>query len=84
MTRLLARLLYLLAGLVGRLPWSWLMRIGDAIGEAFLKLVRADSRQADGIDRFSQIRAQGRPYMSGASKGNTFPATTGVARPSIG
>ncbi|MFP7722317.1 lauroyl acyltransferase [Lysobacter sp. A3-1-A15] len=31
MTDLAARLLHLLATLVGRLPWRWLMRIGDAL-----------------------------------------------------
>jgi KDO2-lipid IV(A) lauroyltransferase len=46
MTRLLARLLYLLAGLVGRLPWSWLMRLGDAIGAAWLRLNARESRVA--------------------------------------
>ena len=31
MTNLLARLLHLLATLVGRLPWPWLMRLGDGL-----------------------------------------------------
>jgi KDO2-lipid IV(A) lauroyltransferase len=31
MTAAFARLLYLLAGLIGRLPWSWLRALGDAV-----------------------------------------------------
>ncbi|MDI9238378.1 lauroyl acyltransferase [Lysobacter sp. LF1] len=31
MTSLAARLLYALASLIGRLPWRWLMRLGDAL-----------------------------------------------------
>ncbi|MBF6022993.1 lauroyl acyltransferase [Lysobacter niastensis] len=46
MTQALARLLYLLAGLAGRLPWSWLMRLGDAIGAAWLRLDARESRVA--------------------------------------
>lgn len=31
MTAMTARLLHLLATGVGRLPWSWLMRLGDGL-----------------------------------------------------
>ncbi|HEY0504761.1 MAG TPA: lauroyl acyltransferase [Lysobacter sp.] len=31
MNRLAARLLYLVASLIGRLPWPWLLRLGDAL-----------------------------------------------------
>jgi KDO2-lipid IV(A) lauroyltransferase len=31
MSRLAARLLYFIASLIGRLPWPWLMRLGDAL-----------------------------------------------------
>ena len=31
MSRLAARLLHLIASLIGRLPWPWLMRLGDAL-----------------------------------------------------
>jgi len=44
MTRVLARLLYLLAAGVGRLPWSWLLRIGDGIAAAWRALDGRESR----------------------------------------
>ena len=39
-----ARLLYLLAAGVGRLPWSWLLRIGDGIAAAWRALDGRESR----------------------------------------
>lgn len=44
MTRTAARLLYLLAAGVGRLPWSWLLRIGDGIAAAWRALDGRESR----------------------------------------
>ncbi|NUO75465.1 lauroyl acyltransferase [Lysobacter sp. 5GHs7-4] len=35
MTRFVARLLYLLASALARLPWSWLLRLGDAVAAAW-------------------------------------------------
>ncbi|RDZ27495.1 lauroyl acyltransferase [Lysobacter silvisoli] len=35
MTRFVARLLYLLASAFARLPWSWLLRLGDAVAAAW-------------------------------------------------
>jgi len=43
MTELAARLLYVLAALLGRLPWRWLMRLGDLLAAHSL---RRDSREA--------------------------------------
>lgn len=39
-----ARLLYLLAAAVGRLPWSWLLRIGDGIAASWRALDVRESR----------------------------------------
>ena len=44
MTDAVARLLYLLAAGVGRLPWSWLLRIGDGIGACWDALEVRESR----------------------------------------
>ncbi len=44
MTEVLARLLYLLAAGVGRLPWSWLRWIGDGIAAAWRALDGRESR----------------------------------------
>ena len=35
MTRFVARLLYLLASALARLPWSWLLRLGDGVAAAW-------------------------------------------------
>lgn len=43
MTRLAARLLYLFATLVARLPWRWLTRLADALADA---AIRRSSREA--------------------------------------
>lgn len=47
MTRLLARLLYLLAGLVARLPWPVLRALGDALAWLWLKSGARESRVAE-------------------------------------
>ena len=44
MTDVLARLLYLLAAGVGRLPWSWLLRAGDGIAAMWRALDTRESR----------------------------------------
>jgi len=44
MTKVVARLLYLLAAGVGRLPWSWLLRIGDGIAASWRALDVRESR----------------------------------------
>jgi KDO2-lipid IV(A) lauroyltransferase len=46
MTELAARLLHLLAAALARLPWSWLMRLGDAMGGAMLRRNTRESRVA--------------------------------------
>jgi KDO2-lipid IV(A) lauroyltransferase len=43
MNTLIARLLYALAALLGRLPWAWLRRSGDAIAARW---IRRDSRES--------------------------------------
>lgn len=48
MTDLAARLLYALAALLGRLPWRWLMRLGDALAARSLS---RDSREARVVQR---------------------------------
>lgn len=45
-TDAVARLLVLLLTLIGRLPWSWLRGIGDAIGNLWLRLDVRESRVA--------------------------------------
>ena len=44
MTEFAARLLYLLAAAVARLPWSWLARLGDALARAVVRRDRRESR----------------------------------------
>ncbi len=44
MTDVLARLLYLLAAIAGRMPWSWLLRIGDGIAASWRGLDVRESR----------------------------------------
>ena len=44
MTRFAARLLYFFAGLIGRLPWSWQMRLGDAIAALWQRRDARESR----------------------------------------
>jgi len=43
MTQFAARLLYLFASLIGRLPWSWQQRLGDAVASVWQ---RRDAREA--------------------------------------
>ena len=44
MTNTFARLLYLLAAGMGRLPWSWLLRVGDGIAASWRALDSRESR----------------------------------------
>ncbi|KGM53259.1 lipid A biosynthesis lauroyl acyltransferase [Lysobacter daejeonensis GH1-9] len=44
MTEFAARLLYLLAAAVARLPWSWLSRLGDALARGVARRDRRESR----------------------------------------
>src|SRR5690606_31735356 len=46
MNDLLARLLYLCAAALGRLPWSWLMRLGDGLAALWKRLDARESRVA--------------------------------------
>jgi KDO2-lipid IV(A) lauroyltransferase len=46
MTDFAARLLYLLAAAIGRLPWSWLMRLGDGVALLWRQLDARESRVA--------------------------------------
>ena len=46
MTRFAAWLLYTLAAALGRLPWSWLRRLGDVAGWCWLRLDARESRVA--------------------------------------
>lgn len=46
MTDLVARLLYLLAAALARLPWPWLLQLGDAIAALWLRLDARESRVA--------------------------------------
>ena len=46
MTDLIARLLYALASVLTRLPWTWLLRLGDAIAALWLRLDARESRVA--------------------------------------
>ena len=46
MTTLAARLLYLLAAAVARLPWPWLVRLGDALARGVARRNRRESRVA--------------------------------------
>jgi Kdo2-lipid IVA lauroyltransferase/acyltransferase len=46
MTRLAAWLLYALAAALGRLPWSWLRRLGDVAAWCWLRLDARESRVA--------------------------------------
>jgi Kdo2-lipid IVA lauroyltransferase/acyltransferase len=41
-----ARLLFVLAGLLGRLPWSWLSRAGDVVAWLWLRQGRRESKVA--------------------------------------
>lgn len=43
MTELFARILFLLASLVGRLPWAWLRRLGDGIAALWMRGDRRES-----------------------------------------
>lgn len=44
MTQLAARLLYLLAAAIARLPWRWLVRLGDALADWVVRRNRRESR----------------------------------------
>ncbi|KRB11483.1 lauroyl acyltransferase [Lysobacter sp. Root690] len=44
MSSFVARVLYVLAGLLGRLPWSWQRRLGDAIAALWLRRDARESR----------------------------------------
>jgi KDO2-lipid IV(A) lauroyltransferase len=46
MTESAARLLYLLAAAIGRLPWSWLHALGDAMAALWLRLDAREARVA--------------------------------------
>lgn len=46
MTDLVARLLYALAAALARLPWPWLLKLGDAIATLWLRLDVRESRVA--------------------------------------
>ncbi|MEI2453423.1 lauroyl acyltransferase [Lysobacter firmicutimachus] len=46
MTRFVARLLYLLASALGRLPWSWQMRLGDAVARLWQRRAAREARVA--------------------------------------
>ncbi|WP_408952033.1 lauroyl acyltransferase [Lysobacter sp. Hz 25] len=46
MTRFVARLLYVFASALGRLPWSWQMRLGDAIAALWQRRNARESRVA--------------------------------------
>ncbi|MGH8083377.1 MAG: lauroyl acyltransferase [Lysobacter sp.] len=46
MSRFAARLLYFFAGLIGRLPWSWQMRLGDAVASVWQRRDARESRVA--------------------------------------
>ncbi|MCF7221554.1 lauroyl acyltransferase [Marilutibacter chinensis] len=46
MARFAAALLYLLAAALGRLPWPWLMRLGDGVGALWRRLDARESRVA--------------------------------------
>jgi KDO2-lipid IV(A) lauroyltransferase len=61
MTELAARLLHLLAAALARLPWSWLMRLGDAIGGLML---RRNTREAKVARRNLELT---RPELSPAA-----------------
>src|SRR5688572_25356564 len=46
MTELTARLLYFLAAALTRLPWPWLLRLGDELGALWVRLDARESRVA--------------------------------------
>lgn len=46
MTRFAARVLYFFAGLLGRLPWPWQMRLGDAVAALWQRRDARESRVA--------------------------------------
>lgn len=46
MTRFVARLLYLAAGALGRLPWSWQMGLGDALAWLWQRRAAREARVA--------------------------------------
>ncbi|MBX9400626.1 lauroyl acyltransferase [Lysobacter sp. BMK333-48F3] len=46
MTRFVARLLYLAAGALGRLPWSWQMGLGDAVARLWQRRAAREARVA--------------------------------------
>ncbi|AWV06130.1 lauroyl acyltransferase [Marilutibacter maris] len=46
MAKFAAHLLYFLAAAIGRLPWPWLMRLGDGLAALWLRLDARESRVA--------------------------------------